>query len=144
MTATTLQFTGELVIVNCWCGIRLAIPSTLHGHLHESSSNNCYCPLGHTFVFRKTKVDSERERAEAAEREAVRLRASVDQARAEAEHQRNRVRGYQGALGKAKKRAFAGMCPAPGCKRHFANVAAHVQRMHPDLAVDPVEEVVVT
>lgn len=131
---TTIAYTGELIVTSCWCGIRVAIPDDLYAHAKKDSTNSVYCPLGHIFVYRES--DATKLRREKAELEA-RLQASrrtQDHLREVVAHEQARVRGYQGALGKAKKRAAKGVCPAPGCKRSFVDVAAHVATCHPDLA----------
>lgn len=128
---STITYTGHLTTVTCHCGLWFAIPADMYTH-RRRSGEKFYCPLGHTCLYRETDTDRERKRAEQAEATATRLRARLDQAEADADHQRSRVKGYQGALAKTKKRAAAGVCPVPGCKRSFANVARHVAKQHPD------------
>lgn len=99
-----MNYTGELVVTSCWCGINLAIPRSLYDHAHDSVKNNVFCPLGHSFVFRKSEAQKQRERADQAEATARRRQEHLDRANARVEHERARVRGYQGALAKAKKR----------------------------------------
>lgn len=130
----TLTYTGQLVVVKCWCGIQLAVPSSLYAHAQESSKNAIYCPLGHTFVYRETEADRERERAKAAERalERARIReqATLDQLDAE----RRSSAAYRGWITRYRNRIAAGVCPVDNCRRNFANVARHIERMHPDWA----------
>lgn len=130
----TLTYTGTLTIVACWCGIEHAIPADLYRHAKASRDNAVHCPLGHKWVVRKSAADEEREKRQAAEQRAVRLQAEVDRAEAAAEHQRNVANGYKGALAKSKKRAAKGVCPVPGCKRHFVDVERHIASKHPDYA----------
>lgn len=130
---TTMTYTGTLVITSCHCGIRLAIPDTLYIKAQADASVHIYCPIGHTFVYRKNEAERQRERAEAAEQRSGRILAELDQERARTQAARNQTRAYKGALTKTKKRAVAGVCPAPGCKRSFQNVARHVKSQHPEL-----------
>jgi hypothetical protein len=131
----TITYSETLAVETCCnCGIRFAMPVDFQQQRQE---DHCwfYCPNQHGQHYTgKTDAQKLKERLEAKEQELARERARGDQARAEAEHERNRVRGYQGALGKAKKRAAKGVCPAPGCKRSFVDVARHVSTCHPDLA----------
>ena len=58
-----IDYTETLTVTSCWCGIRLAIPDNLHRWLADAPGRQCYCPLGHTFVFREnyqTKLERER------------------------------------------------------------------------------------
>jgi hypothetical protein len=128
----TLTYSGTLEIVTCWCGIRHAIPDNLHRQARSDPEFVVFCPLGHKWVHRKSDAQVEREKREAAEERATRLRAQLDQTRAEAEHQAAKARGYKGALVQAKKRSAKGVCPVAGCKRHFVDVQRHVASKHPD------------
>lgn len=70
---TTVNFTGELAITVCWCGMTHAIPSSLYNFQHRQLDNgekvtSVYCPLGHQHVpFGKSKVDQLEERLRRAE-----------------------------------------------------------------------------
>lgn len=130
----TMTYTGQLVIVKCWCGIQLAVPSSLYAHAQESSENAIYCPLGHTFVYRTTEADRERERAELAER---RLRSAEARATAVADQldaERRSSAAYRGWITRYRNRIASGVCPVDDCRRNFANVARHIERMHPTWA----------
>lgn len=138
----TLTYVGSLQITSCWCGIQLAIPSDLYNYAQRKGTA-VFCPLGHEFVYGDTQykrlqkeAEDARRGQELAQQALVRERARSDQARAEAEHQKRRAAAAKGQLTKAKKRAAAGVCPAPDCKRSFQNVARHVARMHPELSHD--------
>lgn len=134
---TTMTYTGELTVVRCTtdCGITFAIPKDLY---HEARyerpgarGRSIFCPLGHSWHYiAKSETDELRERLAQEERRSTARLAAIDRARAEAEHQRNVANGYKGALAKSKKRSAKGVCPVPGCKRHFANVERHVASKH--------------
>lgn len=128
----TITYTGKLVVTSCWCGVRLAIPDDLYSYARRNGST-VHCPLGHQFVYGdgenerlKRERDEANARLEAARKTQQRLRDEVA-------HEQARVRGYQGALGNAKKRSARGVCPAPGCKRSFVDIARHVETCHPEL-----------
>jgi hypothetical protein len=137
--SSTLTYTGQLVTETCWCGIHFAIPASLQREI-QAKRHDGHCPLGHTYIYGgKTEAQKLKEQLELKERQLASERARRDQAEADAAHERNRVRGYQGALGKAKKRAAKGVCPAAGCKRSFVDVARHVATCHPDLVATEAE-----
>lgn len=129
----TITYTETLETTTCWCGINFAVPGNLLRHAHNGDQT-IYCPLGHRVSW--DKIDHEKKlKAQLAEKERQLEAARATQARLRDEvvHEQARVRGYQGALGKAKKRAARGVCPASGCKRSFVDVAAHVATCHPEL-----------
>lgn len=130
MGTRTITYTGSLVVTSCWCGIQLAIPNDLYDFA-KRKGQNVYCPLGHSFVYGDTKYKQLEREAEEARAQLARERARRDQAEAEAEHQKARARGYKGAMVQTKKRAAKGVCPVPGCRRHFVDVQRHVESKHP-------------
>ena len=133
MTAT-LTYTGELTITSCWCGIKLAVPESLYRKAQNDSRFAIHCPLGHEFVYRKSEADRQRERAERAEREAKFARASRDAAWDQARAAERSAAAYKGHVTRLRNRIADGICPVDGCRRNFANVKGHIERMHPDWA----------
>jgi hypothetical protein len=127
---TTIQFTDELIVVTCWCGINHAVPTNLRDfqlrqHRDGKHVPTIWCPLGH-------------EHAPAGEGEAARLRKQLEQRdrrltalRADKDQVEASLRATKGALTKAKNRARNGVCPE--CNRHFANVERHVKSKHPEM-----------
>ena len=123
--------------VCCDCGVLFAMPDELHDKLVDKPGTAFYCPNGHSQHYvGKTEAQKLKEQLERREQELARRQAQLDQARAEAEHQAAVARGYKGAAAKARKRAAKGVCPAPGCKRSFVDVARHVSTCHPELGTD--------
>lgn len=110
------------------CGVLFAVPQ---GFLVErrETGKSWYCPNGHGRVFRESDVD--------------RLKRQLDSANALARHycdqqeaaERSNV-ALRGHITRHKKRAAAGVCPVTGCKRHFKNVQAHIERQHPGYAAE--------
>lgn len=129
--ATTLKYSGELVIVRCWCGTRHAIPEDLDRASDRRPDFVVFCPLGHQWV-RNGPSKAER-RAKELEDQLARERSRRDQAEADARFARRSAAATKGALTKARRRAAHGVCPAPGCKRSFKNLADHVASKHPEL-----------
>jgi hypothetical protein len=119
---TTLVYSGTLTVVQCWCGIRHAIPVELDRQARDNGKT-VYCPLGHSWVYKETRADElERELRQAQQRQ----RATRDLLDAE-QRSHSATRGH---LTRTRKRAAAGVCPC--CQRTFQNVARHVATKHPD------------
>lgn len=130
----TVTISEQLITEDCIsCGVIFALPESLQKRLVQTR-RTFYCPNGHSMSYTgKTDAEKLKEELERKERELARRQAQLDQARAEAEHQAAVARGYKGAAVKARKRAAKGVCPAPGCKRSFVDVARHVTTCHPEL-----------
>jgi DNA repair exonuclease SbcCD ATPase subunit len=119
---TTLTYTGKLVVVICWCGIRHAIPSELD-NAQRRTGETAYCPLGHGYVPTakselaelKANLKYERDRL-------VSERARADGAEAS-------LRTTKGHVTRLRKRVIEGECPL--CGQHLRDLARHVARVHP-------------
>ena len=129
MSNLTIEFTDELVVLTCWCGINHAVPTNLRDfqmRQHNDGERNVmsiYCPLGH-------------QHQPSGEGEAARLRKQLEQrdrtltrTRAEKDQVEASLRATKGALTKAKRRITNGVCPC--CNRMFANVQRHMKTQHP-------------
>lgn len=130
----TMEYTGTLVVTSCWCGINLAIPSSLHRKAQSDDEAVIFCPLGHQFVYGKNEADRQRERADRAERDARLARASRDAARDQAAAAHRSAIAYKGHATRLRNKIANGVCPVAGCRRHFDNVQAHIEGKHPDWA----------
>lgn len=128
----TITYSETLEVTRCWCGIGLAVPANLLRHALDGDTS-IYCPLGHAFCWKETEADRLKKAIVEKDRQLARERALLDQAKADAEYQRRQAIAHKGAATKAKKRAAKGVCPAPGCKRSFVDVARHVSTCHPDI-----------
>lgn len=137
MATETLTYTGELVILRCWCGIRHAVPDELRKQQRRQQDlgqpvTSVYCPLGHTHIpAGKSEAQKERERAAEAERALARRVAQLDQERAARKAAERRAAARKGALTRAQNRAKAGLCPVQGCKRGFKQLRDHLEDCHP-------------
>lgn len=126
-----IAYEGTLTTTTCWCGMKHAVPTELYeyqlrAHRDDGKSVDIYCPLGHAHVpAGKSEADKLRERLAAEQRRVTSMQAVLDQERAS-------LRATKGQLTKARNRAAKGVCPVPGCKRSFSNVARHVANQHPD------------
>lgn len=125
----TLQFTEELTVVVCWCGMHHAVPATLRRTQLSESENGrdhwVYCPAGHKYggPAGETKLQKAERRLEAEREERARVAAERDQAQASA-------RAHKGAATRARKRAASAVCPC--CHRSFKQLRRHMATKHPD------------
>src|SRR6266576_3096835 len=111
------------------CGITFAVPSWWEMKRREDHTDFC-CPNGHSQRFTgKNEADKLRD-------ELQRERQKLDQAKADADYQRNRreqaersAAAARGQVTKIKKRVGRGVCPC--CNRYFAKLDRHMQTKHP-------------
>lgn len=121
-----LNYSGQLVVSKCFCGMRHAVPVELEEHQNRAHARgerfSIYCPLGHGYI-------------PAGEPESARLRARLaqeiarhDQTRAELRTVEARRRATLGAKTRLVNRVRNGVCIF--CQRSFANLAAHMATKH--------------
>lgn len=125
----TLTYEGTLTVTSCWCGVRMAIPSSLYREARDNGQS-VYCPLGHTFVWSETEVDRQRKRAEQAEGNLQRARERAQAERDLREDTERRLSAQKGATTRAKRRHAAALCPC--CNRSFVQLRRHMENKHPD------------
>ena len=130
---TTLTFTGELTVTSCWCGIRLAIPSSLYREAHNNGVA-VYCPLGHTFVWKETEADRLRAQIKQTEHSLRIARASAVAARDQRDAAERSNAAYRGWITRLRNRIANGVCPVKDCHRNFADVRQHIASVHPEWA----------
>lgn len=128
------EYVGQLIVLRCWCGIQLAVPSSLREtqmrKFNDGEQNlSIYCPLGHTFI---PGGEPEHIRLE---RELQRERQKHDQTKAELREEKNRLNAEKAAKSRLKNRIKKGVCPC--CNRHFANIQRHMETQHPDFMTSP-------
>jgi hypothetical protein len=126
---TTLTYTGALTVTSCWCGIHMAIPSSLY-EMARNDGKTIYCPLGHTWVFTETEVDRLKAKLEHAETLKRIAQNQRDGWRLEAESEARSKAAIRGHLTRMRNKVANGVCPVPGCRRHFDNVQRHLQSQH--------------
>ncbi len=129
---TTLTYSGELLVVKCpVCGVGHAIPTDLQLQMPRHGTH-AFCPLGHTWVYKKTL---EQELIEA-RNDAQYFKEARDTARQQRDHMERSRAAYKGELTKVRRTIHAGKCP--WCRRSFKRLEAHMAAKHPD--VDPEAE----
>ena len=133
MATATLSYTGSLVVTNCWCGIRHAVPKDLYDFASRDHSKSIYCPLGHSWVF-SGPTEAERLKRELKWAQDTTARVSAERDQAEASR-----RAWKGQATKLRNRAVGGDCPF--CGEHVYQLARHVSRKHAEeAAADPEAE----
>lgn len=135
MRNTVIDIDVQLVTEDCCsCYITFAIPKDLRDKL-VAEKTSFYCPRGHSQSYTgKTEAQKQRERAERLERTVAAREEDLRLEQRRLSNERKAHAATKGQLTKTRKRAEKGVCPAPGCKRSFVNVARHVAHQHPDLA----------
>ena len=138
------EFPGQLVVIRCWCGIQLGVPSSLR---HEQERRRdlrldaltLYCPLGHGFVISGTSKLTELEQQLARKQAALdAARLTTQWTREQLAHTERRRRAEKGAKTRLQRRARAGVCPC--CNRQFPNLLAHMSTKHPTFGLADKEE----
>lgn len=126
--STLLEYTGELVVLRCWCGVQHAIPYNLREtQLKAQDMENqhwVYCPLGHKHApSGKSSLKVEQEAHQRTQR-------CLEETQRREERAENRRRAEKAAKTRIKNRIANGVCPC--CTRSFKNLHRHMQSQHPD------------
>lgn len=118
------------------CGVVWAMPEKFI-ELRREDGATWYCPNGHHWVYSgETEEKKLRRELEATKDRLAHARAARDQANAETQEARHSLRTTKGVVTKLKKRVSAGVCPAPGCQRHFQDLERHIASKHPEFVSD--------
>ena len=131
MPTGTMNYTGQLTITTCWCGIVHAVPQELEDYQQRAHRNGekevtIYCPLGHAGIP-SGKGEAARLRDQLAEQERKTASAREDARIAQAQ-----IVALEAEATRKAKRAAAGVCPC--CNRSFVQLARHMKSKHPDHA----------
>lgn len=125
------------------CGVTFALTAGMVGQLRETG-NGFYCPNGHSLSFGNSTAEQLRKEQEANDRLKKRLVQS-QQWEAEAIEAKNAAQrslsATRGQVTKLRKKLDGGVCPYPGCKRHFRDLERHIASEHAGepLVTDPAE-----
>lgn len=135
-TNTAYEVTAILTytVIECGgCGVSYAL-SDQYIHARRQDHKNWTCPNGcvRHYPAGSSEAEKAKEAQALAERrlewERTARRAAQDQAAATERSNR----ALKGVVTKTKRRVAAGVCPVPGCKRHFADLQRHIGSKHPD------------
>lgn len=135
----TLEYSGRLTVVRCWCGIAHAVPEELRRfQLHKKNEGkefSVYCPLGHGYVpVGESEVKKLESRLARAVSENDQIRAALKAKEGQLNAARRSRAAVVGQVTKIKNRIAAGVCPC--CRRPFSNLARHMKGKHPEFAKD--------
>jgi hypothetical protein len=130
------------------CGIVFAMPEEYNRLLRNDYRGTAeawfYCPRGHQQYYSgaseadklRQQLDEERRQRQRAEQKIAQKddeirdwKATANDQRDKAEHERRRANGYKGHATRITKRAKAGVCPC--CNRSFQQLARHMATKHP-------------
>lgn len=133
------KFTHDqsLEVVTCpTCRITYAIPESFARSARaypggRSGGWTICCPMGHDWHYTgKSIADQLQDERAALEEERRRTQATRDLLA----HEERSHAATRGHLTRAKRRVHAGVCPVPGCKRHFKDLERHMESKHPAFA----------
>lgn len=135
----TFTSTQQFTVINCGsCDVQFALSTDKYNKVVETGEF-FYCPNGHRIRYTdnensilKRDLDAQKFETERQRRYKEEEIQRNTEKQKELESTRHQLHGTQGALTKIKKRIGAGMCPVPGCKRHFTNLDHHLHTQHPD------------
>lgn len=128
----TVTYSTTLSTLDCGvCHVPFAIPSSYLAHLKETGES-FWCPNGHKISYHEAENTRLKAQLDQAKADARWNRDRAERARADAEHQKARAAGYKGTLTKVKRRVGKGVCPC--CNRSFVNLERHMAGQHPDYA----------
>lgn len=118
----------DLFVSDCAnCGVIFAMPRDLEQRRREDH-RAFYCPNGHNLVFAgPSKAEKD---AEAARKQAARLRTLLLAEQDQAEAARREAAEARASEARLRWRVGNGVCPC--CQRSFSALAAHVATKHPE------------
>ena len=129
MPSTTMTVT--VTTMTCpTCGTPYGL-SEAYRQARREDHKSWSCPNGHWLSY---KGETDAEKAERHRQNAV---ARLEQAESQLTHTRDQLQATErslaatkGVVTRMKKRVAAGVCPV-GCRRHFADLQAHIETKHP-------------
>ena len=137
----TMEYTGTLVIETCChenCGMTFAMPDDFNKQKRRDHAY-WYCPRGHSQHYTGESDLEAAKRRENQAHESERFAwTAAEAARDQAQAAQRSASALRGHLTRVRNKIANGVCPVPGCRRHFDNVQAHIASQHPDFRVtDP-------
>ena len=136
---STLTYSTILTVISCGeCAIPFAIPSNLHSSV-QATGRTFYCPNGHKIGYSETENQRLERELVAARRRAEWAETSRQAARDQADTAVRAARAYKGHATRLRNRIQAGICPVAGFRRHFQDLADHMETKHPDYTPDGID-----
>jgi hypothetical protein len=120
---TLLLLKQSFTLITCTnCGVAFAVPDDFV--LGRRNSGIAFsCPNGHILSYRETTADALRK--ELAEKQIL-----IDQAHNREFAAIEALKRAESARKRLEKRVANGVCPVPGCKRHFTDLNLHMKTEH--------------
>lgn len=129
---TAEYFTAVLSIMDCGeCGAIFGVTREFDSRRRDDGKT-FYCPSGHARVYRETEKTKLEKQLASTKQQLQWAQSSGQAARDQAKAAERSARAYKGHLTRMRKRIANGVCPVPGCQRHFTNVMRHISTQHPD------------
>lgn len=126
----TQTYIGTLVVMECGeCHCHFGMSEDQYNRCLESGKT-FYCTNGHPRIFARTENQKLKESLERAERRIRFAENATRQAQFEAYYERRSKAAVKGHLTRMRNKIANGVCPVPGCRRHFDNVQAHIRGQH--------------
>jgi hypothetical protein len=134
-----INYITRLETTSCGvCGVPFAMPEDLLTRARQDKDEWFWCPNGHKLHYSEDENSRLRR-----ERDTLKLRR--DSLAAALTHEQDQRRSaersaaaFKGQATRMRKRIGKGVCPC--CHRSFKQVTAHMERMHPGYADEPVTE----
>ena len=133
MTLGTLQYTGVLVIEDCYkCHIRFGLPADMQARRIQDHET-FYCPSGHGQIYSgPTPLQQAKKEADRLRTDLRYARSAAQAARDQAEAAHRSAAAHKGHATRLRNLISKGICPC--CRRNFSNVRAHMLTEHPGFA----------
>ena len=123
-TAMRINAALDFEVEDCInCGIIFAIPRELRARL-TNNRQTFYCPNGHSMSYTEPEIERVRKQLEQAKRDA-------EWQRQRAESADKRLIAAKGQMTKLKNRVNHGVCPH--CQRTVSQMERHIATKHPDV-----------
>lgn len=134
-----IKYTTQLQTTTCGvCQIPFAIPADMLHRAHEDKNVYFHCPNGHNLHYAEDENDRLRLQLEQTQSMRKNLSAALTHEQDQRRSAERSAAAFKGQVTRLRKRIGKGVCPC--CHRSFKQVTAHMERMHPGYADEPVTE----
>jgi hypothetical protein len=127
-----IEYTIVLVTHVCpSCHIPYAMPKDLERRAQADGEIWFYCPNGHRAHYAEDDLDRAKAKLARVERQLATAREWGDREHDGRVAAERSAAAHKGQATRLRKRAQAGVCPVPECRRPFPNLAGHIKTKHP-------------
>lgn len=135
MSTTTLTVVIEAHTCSA-CGVVYGL-STQYQKRRREDHQSWWCPNGHSQYYPQENAAEKAERLrKAALTQLEMTQAALTHEQDQRQAAERSLSATKGVVTRMKKRVVAGTCPV-GCRRHFADLQAHIETKHPGYAGEP-------